>query len=91
MSDKTPAKRTVYHRANDGTVVGWTTFDATGKPSSYCYASPRRNSVPPDLEAPPDYRSSLSEQTSFPRGPAGALIYSRARIRDRSDDDTQDR
>lgn len=86
MSDKTPAKRIVYHRANDGTVVGWTTFDATGKPSSYCYASPRRNSVPPDLETP----LALSP-VSVPSDPAQHLIYSRARIRDRSDDDTQDR
>lgn len=91
MSDKTPANRIVYHRANDGTVIGWTTLNAAGKPSSYCHAYRRRDPAPLDPETPPDYLSSLSEQTSFPTGPADVLFYSPARIRDRSDDDTQDR
>lgn len=92
MSDKTPEERcTIVHRANDGMVIGWTTLNAAGKPSSYCHVYRRQDPAPLDPEAPPDYRPSLSGQTSFPRGPAGALFYSRARIRNRSDDDTQDR
>ncbi|AWJ87757.1 hypothetical protein TSH58p_30050 (plasmid) [Azospirillum sp. TSH58] len=89
MSDETPAKRIVYHRANDGTVVGWTNLNADGTPSSHCYGYRPMPRAPRDPETPP--RSSLPEQTSFPTGSSERLVYSPPRAPIPPDDDTQDR